>query len=310
MTSISKLLLPVLAVALLASCDKMGDKSQQEFQTSENGLQYKLFPADRAEGDSARTAKTGEIMNVHLKYDNGADSVLYNSFEKDMPIQIPVMPSTFKGSLEEGLMMMAAGDSAVFRINADSLFAKTFQQPLPPFIKPGSMMTFNVKMLAVMNQQEAQAEQQRMFQKQQQEMMAHAEEQSKEDEALIKSYIAEKGLDAKRTESGLYYVVTQPGKGDMPKAGQVVTVHYTGTTLDGKKFDSSLDRGQPLEFPLGQGRVIQGWDEGIALLNKGAKATFIIPSPMAYGPQSPSPDIPANAILRFDVELLDFEDAK
>ena len=115
----------------------------------------------------------------------------------------------------------------------------------------------------------------------------------------------EKGLDAKRTDSGLHYVITKAGKGASPKPGQVVTVHYTGTTLDGKKFDSSLDRGQPFEFPLGQGRVIQGWDEGIALLNKGAKATLIIPSPMAYGERSPSPAIPANSILRFEVELID-----
>ena len=307
MTSISKLLVPVLAVALLASCNETSEKSNQEFQTSETGLKYKIFPADRAEGDSARTARPNEVMSIHLQYDNGADSVLYSSFKQNMPIPIPVMPSTFNGSLEDGLMMMSPGDSAVFLINADSLFAKTFRQPLPPFIQPGSMLTFNVKMLAIMSQEEAQAEQARMFEQQQRDMMAHAEEQSKEDEALIKNYIAEKGLDAKRTESGLYYVITEKGKGPSPKNNQVVTVHYTGTTLNGTKFDSSVDRGQPFEFPLGQGRVIQGWDEGIALLNKGAKATFIIPSPLAYGQQSPSPDVPANSILRFDVELIDFE---
>ncbi|RYZ33772.1 MAG: peptidylprolyl isomerase [Sphingobacteriales bacterium] len=307
MTSFSKLLMPVLAVALLASCDKMGGDSPKDFQTSETGLQYKIFPAEKADGDSAHTPKAGEVMNVHLKYDNGADSVLYSSFEKDMPIQIPVMPSTFKGSLEDGLMMLSPGDSAVFKVNADSLFAKTFRQPLPPFIKPGSVMTFYVKMLDIFNQEQAQAEQQKMFEKQQRDMMAHAEVQSKEDEALIKAYVAQKGLKAERTPSGLYYVITKQGTGAKPTSGQTVTVHYTGTTMDGKKFDSSVDRGQPFEFPLGQGRVIPGWDEGIALLNKGSKATFIIPSPMAYGAQSPSPDIPANSILVFDVELIDFK---
>jgi FKBP-type peptidyl-prolyl cis-trans isomerase len=91
----------------------------------------------------------------------------------------------------------------------------------------------------------------------------------------------------------------------------MVSVGYTGSTLDGKEFDSSYKNpqtnGKPIEFPIGQGAVIRGWDEGIALLNKGSKATFLIPSTMAYGPQEQA-KIPANSVLRFDVELVDIKD--
>ncbi|HRW68136.1 FKBP-type peptidyl-prolyl cis-trans isomerase, partial [Lentimicrobium sp.] len=92
-----------------------------------------------------------------------------------------------------------------------------------------------------------------------------------------------------------------------PVAGKTVKVHYTGTLLDGTKFDSSVDRGQPFEFVLGQGQVIQGWDEGIAMMKKGGKARLIIPSAIAYGENGRMPTIPPSATLIFDVELIDFK---
>jgi len=142
---------------------------------------------------------------------------------------------------------------------------------------------------------------------QQTSMMAFMEKQNKTDDAVIQKYIKEKGMQPQKTNSGLYYVITQPGNGPKAEAGKMVAVNYTGTTLDGKEFDSSKKQGRPIEFPLGQSAVIRGWDEGIALLNKGSKATLLIPSTMAYGPQD-SPDIPANSVLRFDVELVDVKD--
>jgi peptidylprolyl isomerase len=107
-----------------------------------------------------------------------------------------------------------------------------------------------------------------------------------------------------KTASGLEYTITSKGNGKKPVVGDKVKVHYTGTLLDGTKFDSSVDRGQPFTFELGMGRVIKGWDEGIALLNVGDKASFVIPAELGYGPQA-NGKIPANSILKFDVELLD-----
>jgi len=110
---------------------------------------------------------------------------------------------------------------------------------------------------------------------------------------------------AKETASGLMYVIQTEGTGATPAQGQTVSVHYTGTLVDGTKFDSSYDRQQPFEFSIGQGRVIKGWDEGIMLLKKGGKAKLIIPYQLAYGEQGHPPVIPAKATLIFDVELVD-----
>jgi peptidyl-prolyl cis-trans isomerase A (cyclophilin A) len=106
------------------------------------------------------------------------------------------------------------------------------------------------------------------------------------------------------TESGLHYRMDVEGKGPKPKAGQNVSVHYTGMLTDGSIFDSSVQRGEPIAIPIGAGRVIAGWDEGIMLLNEGGKARLVIPSHLGYGAQGAGGVIPPNATLIFDVELV------
>jgi FKBP-type peptidyl-prolyl cis-trans isomerase len=104
---------------------------------------------------------------------------------------------------------------------------------------------------------------------------------------------------------GLKYTDLQVGTGTEAVPGKTAVVHYTGTLLDGKKFDSSRDRGQPFPFPLGGGRVIKGWDEGVKGMKVGGKRVLVIPPEMGYGARGAPPDIPPNATLRFEVELLD-----
>ncbi len=106
------------------------------------------------------------------------------------------------------------------------------------------------------------------------------------------------------TASGLKYVDEKVGNGEYPKAGQKVTVHYTGTLENGKKFDSSRDRGQPFTFTIGVGQVIKGWDEGVATMKPGGKRKLIIPSELGYGSRGAGADIPGGATLLFDVELI------
>jgi len=124
-----------------------------------------------------------------------------------------------------------------------------------------------------------------------------AEKQRKELEELTKNSI--------ETDSELKYIITKEGTGPKPQFGNMVVVHYSGFLMNGTKFDSSVDRGSPFTFELG-GRVIQGWNEGIALLNKGAKAKLIIPPHLGYGPRGAGGVIPPNATLIFEVELIDF----
>jgi FKBP-type peptidyl-prolyl cis-trans isomerase len=106
------------------------------------------------------------------------------------------------------------------------------------------------------------------------------------------------------TSSGLKYVDQVLGTGDVAVAGKTTTVHYTGWLENGKKFDSSVDRGQPFSFPLGGGRVIRGWDEGVEGMKVGGKRKLTIPSDLGYGSRGAGGVIPPNATLIFDVELL------
>ncbi|UCH10583.1 MAG: FKBP-type peptidyl-prolyl cis-trans isomerase [Fidelibacterota bacterium] len=110
------------------------------------------------------------------------------------------------------------------------------------------------------------------------------------------------------TESGLKYVDHVIGTGAMPQAGQTIAVHYTGTLTDGTKFDSSVDRGQPFVFPIGVGKVIKGWDEGVLTMRVGGKRTLTIPPELGYGARGAGNVIPPNATLIFEVELLEIRE--
>ena len=107
------------------------------------------------------------------------------------------------------------------------------------------------------------------------------------------------------TASGLQYVDVKPGTGASPASGQTAVVHYTGWLADGKKFDSSKDRGKPFSFRVGQGQVIKGWDEGVATMKVGGTRKLTIPPNLAYGAAGAGGVIPPNATLTFEVELLD-----
>ncbi|MDD1547985.1 peptidylprolyl isomerase [Riemerella anatipestifer] len=124
----------------------------------------------------------------------------------------------------------------------------------------------------------------------------------KEAEAAKKLEELKAGMTA--TASGLLYKITKSTEGKAPKAGDMVAVHYAGRLTNGQEFDNSFKRGEPIEFPVGTGRVIKGWDEGIMLLKEGEQATLLIPSNLAYGERGAGGVIPPNAWLLFDVELV------
>lgn len=123
-------------------------------------------------------------------------------------------------------------------------------------------------------------------------------------EELIQEYLTANNITAQRTDSGLYYVIERPGSAEKPSASSTVIIDYKGYRLDGKVFDSSIDRGEPLQISLS--RVIPGWTEGIQLFGREGKGMLFIPSQLAYGTRGAGGDIPPNTPIAFDVELYDF----
>ncbi|PLX02618.1 MAG: peptidylprolyl isomerase [Marinilabiliales bacterium] len=289
-TFLGLMVLLVFAV-VISSCES----GNGEYQTTENGLKYKFHEKN----PDGRVPVKGDIIEVKMTYQT-PDTVLFNSDELPQPLKMRLDEPVFKGDLYEGIYLMHEGDSATFACNTDSVFTKLFRQKATPaeFDSIENIM-FNIRLLSVKSQEEDAAEIEAASQ------LARDEEQK-----ILDEYLATNNITEKPTESGLIFILTEKGSGEKPQKGDVVKVHYTGYLLDGTKFDSSVDRGQPFEFPLGAGRVIPGWDEGIAMLNVGGKATLIIPSKIAYGARGAGGMIPAYATLKFDVELLGIEKGK
>lgn len=287
-------------MVVLSSCDT---GSEQSFETTETGLQYSFVE----EGDGA-TPEMGQILLLHMTYTTEDDSLLFSTENQGGPVPVAVDTAT-QGAVQEGFNMLQGGDSVIFKINAEEVFVNTFNTQVPDFIEPQSNIIFNIGVEDVMSQEDFRAYQMEVMRKEQEAMLAQQSEQMSIDSAKIVSYLEENNIDAQATESGLRYTIQQEGSGPSPSPGDTVYVHYTGKLLDGEQFDSSYDRGEPLSFPIGQGMVIPGWDEGIALLQEGGEATLYIPSPLAYGPQARGNVIKENSILVFDVELVDVKES-
>lgn len=284
------------------------------------GTEYRLFRKDAAGRYQPRTlaptdapyaSRAGQVLTVFMEFRTGRDSVLMNSRQmQPLPQPVALPAQVTPGSLEEGLGLLLPGDSAIFRFPADTVFAKTFRQPVPPFLrKGGNVLVVLASARELVTMAEMTARQQKLQEENVRQGKALAAAQMTKDAAAIQAYLKKNNATAKKTTGGTYYILKKLGTGLPPKTGQTVRVLYRGTVLaTGQEFDSSAKHGnEPISFVLGQGQVIPGWDQGIAMLNKGSKAVLLIPSPLAYGPRGAGADIPANAVLRFEVELVDFK---
>jgi FKBP-type peptidyl-prolyl cis-trans isomerase FkpA len=274
-------------------------KSGGSYKKTKEGLEYKIIKDEK--GD--RKPAVGDVVSMHItiRYkDDKTDTVLLRTHEMNAgkPAEFVLGPAQFKGAWEEGITMLTAGDSASFRVPVDSI-KKASGGQMPPFMKDGQKIQYDVVLVSVKSQADAEREQQ-----------ANAGKQVETDSRIIQEYLAKNNITAQKTPSGLYYVTEKEGSGPNPQKGQSVSVKYTGKTLDGQTFDSNIDpqfqHTDPFQFNVGQGMVIPGWDEGIMLMKKGGKMKLFVPSTLAYGPQGNGPIAP-NSVLMFDVELLEIK---
>lgn len=231
----------------------------------------------------SRKANLGDIMTAHITVSDPITGKVVNSTRPSgKPALLRVGTPNFRGDLMEELIKLSAGDSAYANIPADSLLKGVPANQRPPMFPSGSYVRFGMLIDNVFSDAEY--------------------NQNQRDR--LRAYAAVNKLDVKETPSGLMYAITQPGTGDNIKANQKAEVHYTGKLLNGEKFDSSVDRGQPFGLTVGAGMVIKGWDEGLQLFNKGAKGVLLIPYNLAYGEQGSPPRIGAFEPLIFEIEIV------
>jgi FKBP-type peptidyl-prolyl cis-trans isomerase FkpA len=269
------------------------------YEKTETGLKYKIVVDSAGE-----PADTGDMAIVHMIFENEKDT--FNTVKRGMPIQILLQPSPMKSSfektIEEGISLLSEGDSAVFLLSNDSLYAN--RDSLPKGVKAGSFLEARIKVVKIYTKDEMQKEQE-AEKKQQEDQEKQAYAQLAKDTMAIKEYLSQKKIKPTgRTQLGVYYVIHKKGKGEKISQGDSVTVNYTGKLLDGKEFDSSKERG-PFTFIPGVSQVILGWHEVATQLVKGDKVTAYIPSIIGYGPQGSPPVIPPDANLIFEMEVLD-----
>ncbi len=304
--------LAALALAgSLAGCKKSGGTG--EFLKTKSGLEYQLFRKD-ADGkwqpllladvnkiDTAKQMRPGKIMLLEVVQISPKDSVLLSSYENGLPFPYQTQPNQPTTIDSEPMTMLAAGDSGVFRIPTDTLFRKAPPHARPKFLPPGSRLTLKMKVDDIISLAAAQTRMQQLQE-------SATKKRDEKDAATLADYVKKhpEMAAAERTPTGVYVLITQPGTGPKPQPGQRVALTYKGQLLDGKEFDSSRPD-STFKYAFGQGQVIPGWDQGVAMLTKGAKATILVPSTLGYGMRGAPPRIPANSPLRFDVELVDIQ---
>lgn len=297
-----------LLLVLCVACDKSE-------RVTPSGLKYKLVK----EGTGV-PVKEGEVMIFNFVFKDSKDSVWSNTYESAFPPSM-VMPDTTGMSKEDGLTqllrVLSPGDSVIVNIPITEFFKDVVRRPMPPQFDSTLIFTYQIKVEKAMSKDSFMVFQQDFFAKKQ-------KEQKVKDSVAIESYLAKNNIKAQKTASGVYYVITQPGKGENGKPGQKASVNYAGYTLDGQYFDTSIkavamEKGlydpqreqaigyKPYDVVIDQSQVIIGWHESLKVMNKGAKAKVIIPSALGYGQQRRSEIIKENEILVFDLELVDLK---
>ncbi len=279
-------IIAIVVVGFSFSCNS------EKFQVSEDGFEYKYINKG-----SGEVPKEGEIVVYNMKYMNEKDSIIFETTD-EMPANVPCNMQQWEtmGPLYKAFKMIKEDDSILIKIPTKTLFAESFKAPIPPGIDPEGSFTFYIGVANILTQEQMNSD-----------ALAKGEMRLEKDIEIIESFLSENSITAQSTESGLRYVIEIEGSGNHPEPGENVKVHYTGTLLDGTKFDSSYDRSDPFSFSIGRGQVIPGWDEGIALLKPGGKGTLYIPSPLAYGSRGAGATIKPNSVLKFEVELIEIE---
>ena len=290
-----------LAAIGLASCNG-------GFKQGDGGLLYNIHTSK-----GGAKIKEGDFISLNMVVKTDGDSVLNSTYESGQPTRMAMPKPQAKGDVVAGIGLLGEGDSATFKIASDSIFKGGQQRP-PGFKSKYLVFVVKVEKVIAKGNLNEQVFRGRVMDY----IKSQGDALKAQEPAKIKKYIADHNLTLTKTASGLQYVITTPGTGEKPAVGDTAVVNYTGKMVSGKVFDTSIKaealkakipvdpmrQFAPIRIPVGQAKVIPGWDEGLQLLNKGAKAIFIIPSDIAYKDQGIGPIGPYSPLV-FEMEMVD-----
>ena len=293
----------LFSLVLIIACGQGEVSKFPDYTMKENNLYIKFFK----ENPEAREVVQGDVISLKMRYTTQDDSILFDHVEGQPLIKMQADTGKYEGDFLGAFIGMHEGDSVSIIVDADSFFIKTAgMRQSPTFIDSGSVLYFSVSIDKVQSMAELE-----------QEQNARNAEAMQNEQVELSQYLEANGIDATPTASGLIYISKSEGTGPQAEPGDIVRVAYAGRLLNGTYFDTSIEEVaqeqgmynaartyEPYQFTLGNGEVIRGWDEGIALMKQGGKATLIIPSSIAYG-ANPRPGgviQPYNTLV-FEVEL-------
>ena len=278
-----------------------------QFKRTDKGAAYQIISTN-----PGAKLKLNDIITFNAIQTTESDSVLFSTYLQGTPIKTQIRQSSNVADLMDIFPLLSVNDSAIVKVPVDTIF-KGHEAEMPPIFKKGNSIIFRLKILQVQTLDEAMAERNAAMAK----VKAESEKLKVTENATIINYLKIHNIVANTTASGLRYVINTLGTKPKPQKGDTVYVNYTGRTLEGRVFDSSIEAEakaaglqqpgrtyEPINFALSTSRVITGWDEGLLLLNEGSKAKFIIPSALAYGSQGMGADIKPYSTLIFDLELV------
>ncbi|MBT3647081.1 MAG: FKBP-type peptidyl-prolyl cis-trans isomerase [Flavobacteriales bacterium] len=265
-------------VALIASgCDQGGSTTEDGASGEVDQVEEIVLPSglkiEIAQKGDGILPQVGQRVSVHYRGTLEDGTPFDNSYDRGQPYTFPIGKRQVIQGWDEGIAQLSTGAKAKLTVPSELAYGEAGR----PGIPPNSTLIFEVELVEI-----------------KQAPVAITHEPWPLD-----------GVELQQTNSGLKYYIVEEGTGPQAQAGKIVKVHYYGyLKANGNKFDGSFERGEPIEFPLGQGMVIPGWEEGLALLKEGTKAVLVIPSYLAYGDEGRPPVIPPQSDLVFDVELV------
>lgn len=263
-----------------------------DFETMESGL----YVMDLKRG-TGRKPQAGDVLKVHFTISDIDGNQLFTSLGRD-PMEVTYGEIFDTKGFDEGIGYLRKGGKNRLIVPSSLAFDSLGRGQM---VLPYTTLIYETELVDIKTKEQADKEREAARKAEQ----AAADLARQNESKKISAYLKQHNINIQPSESGLYYIEKEAGTGALAESGKTVKVHYTLYNIEGQKLQSSLDGGQAFSFELGKGQVIQGWDEGIAMMKAGGKATLLLPSNLAYGGVARGEDIPAYSPLVFDVELLE-----